>query len=78
MLETVLTGVTDQYPELRKQKTWVIMCICIVFFIIGLPLTCPVSIIYIQMSECNTTVNPVYGEVYSIQHYVIKFVSNLG
>jgi hypothetical protein len=22
--------------------------------------------------------NPVHGEVYSIQHYVIKFVSNLG
>ena len=22
--------------------------------------------------------NPVYGEVYSIQHYVIKFVSDLG
>ena len=51
MLETVLTGVTDQYPELRKQKTWVIMCICIVFFIIGLPLTCPGGIYLLQILD---------------------------
>ncbi|OWF44590.1 sodium- and chloride-dependent glycine transporter 1-like [Mizuhopecten yessoensis] len=39
MLETVLTGVLDQFPHLRPKKTLVILCICIVFFFLGLPLT---------------------------------------
>lgn len=43
MLETVLTGVMDQYPTLRPHKTLVILAISIVFFIIGLPLCAPVG-----------------------------------
>jgi hypothetical protein len=29
------------------------------------------------LSTVNLSLNPVHGEVYSIQHYVIKFVSDL-
>lgn len=45
MLETVLTGVTDQWPHLRQHKTIVILIICSLFFLAGLPLTCPVRIL---------------------------------
>ena len=43
MVETVLTGCMDQAPRLRKSKTFVIGAICCIFFLLGLPLTCPVS-----------------------------------
>ena len=43
MVETVLTGCMDQVPRLRKSKTFVIGAICCIFFLLGLPLTCPVS-----------------------------------
>jgi hypothetical protein len=40
----------------------------------------PLIIACVPMTICTTQVvssTPVHGEVYSIQHYVIKFVSNL-
>lgn len=43
MVETVLTGCMDQMPHLRPMKTFVILFICIAFFLLGLPLTCSVS-----------------------------------
>ncbi|XP_040563908.1 sodium-dependent proline transporter isoform X2 [Lepeophtheirus salmonis] len=39
MTETVLSGILDYKPELRKYKTILIGIICIVGFLIGLPLT---------------------------------------
>ncbi|XP_062613429.1 sodium-dependent proline transporter-like [Saccostrea cucullata] len=51
MLETVLTGVMDQYPVLRPHKTLVILVICIVFFIIGLPLCCPGGVYLLQILD---------------------------
>ena len=35
--------------------------------------TCAISAITTKV----VSLNPIYGEVYSIQHYVIKFVSDL-
>lgn len=38
-VETVLTGILDQWPQYRHRKTWIILSICICLFLIGLPLT---------------------------------------
>ncbi|CAH1777931.1 unnamed protein product [Owenia fusiformis] len=38
MMETVITGLTDEFPVLRKWKTLFTMAICIVFFFLGLPM----------------------------------------
>ena len=38
--------------------------------VIGLTTTCAINVYVV-------TSNPAHGEVYSIQHYVIKFVSDL-
>ncbi|XP_060081370.1 sodium-dependent proline transporter-like [Ylistrum balloti] len=51
MLETVLTGVLDQFPHLRPKKTLVIMCICICFFLLGLPLTAPGGMYLLQLMD---------------------------
>ncbi|CAG2234787.1 GLYT [Mytilus edulis] len=51
MLETVLTGVTDQWPHLRQHKTIVILIICSLFFLAGLPLTCPGGIYLLQILD---------------------------
>ncbi|KAK3101057.1 hypothetical protein FSP39_000622 [Pinctada imbricata] len=51
MLETVLTGVMDQYPELRPRKTLVILVICIIFFLLGIPLCCPGGIYLLQIFD---------------------------
>lgn len=51
MLETVLTGVMDQYPTLRPHKTLVILAISIVFFIIGLPLCAPGGVYLVQILD---------------------------
>ncbi|XP_078340686.1 sodium-dependent proline transporter-like [Crassostrea virginica] len=51
MLETVLTGVMDQYPFLRPRKTFVILAISVVFFILGLPLCCPGGVYLVQILD---------------------------
>ncbi|ESO89894.1 hypothetical protein LOTGIDRAFT_124265, partial [Lottia gigantea] len=51
MLETVLTGVMDQFPHLRPRKTFIIGIICCIFFILGLPLTCPGGMYLLQMMD---------------------------
>ena len=39
IVETILTGVLDFLPRLRPKKTIIVGIICIVGFVIGLPLT---------------------------------------
>nr|WLN44358.1 AAT3 [Sinonovacula rivularis] len=51
MVETVLTGCMDQFPYLRPKKTFVILIICICFFLIGLPLTCPGGMYFLQLMD---------------------------
>ncbi|CAG5126719.1 unnamed protein product [Candidula unifasciata] len=51
MVETVLSGVLDQYPKLRPRKTFVILAICILLFILGLPLTCPGGMYLLQLMD---------------------------
>lgn len=41
IVETVLTGILDFQPKLIPKKTLVVGIICVVFFILGLPLCCP-------------------------------------
>ncbi|XP_076468790.1 sodium-dependent proline transporter-like [Babylonia areolata] len=51
MVETVLTGVMDQYPHLRPRKTLVIFIICCIFFLLGLPLACPGGMYLLQLMD---------------------------
>ncbi|KAL3852860.1 hypothetical protein ACJMK2_016469 [Sinanodonta woodiana] len=51
MVETVLTGTMDQYPYLRSKKTFIIFSICCIFFILGLPLTCPGGMYLLQLMD---------------------------
>ena len=37
----------------------------------------PVQSVHMPITTNVVSLNPVHGEVYSIQHYVIKFVSDL-
>ncbi len=39
IVETILTGILDFKPELRSKKTFIVGIVCIVGFIVGLPLT---------------------------------------
>lgn len=41
IVETLLTGILDFKPKLIPKKTMVVGTICVVFFILGLPLCCP-------------------------------------
>ncbi|KAL4226538.1 hypothetical protein ACF0H5_014523 [Mactra antiquata] len=51
MVETVLTGCMDQVPSLRQFKTFVILCICAIFFLLGLPLTCSGGVYFLQIMD---------------------------
>ncbi|KAH3880541.1 sodium-dependent proline transporter-like isoform X2 [Dreissena polymorpha] len=51
MVETVLTGCLDQFPVLRPKKTLVILVVCFVFFLFGLPLTCPGGVYLLQIMD---------------------------
>ncbi|XP_059162593.1 sodium-dependent proline transporter-like [Physella acuta] len=51
MIETVLTGIIDQFPKLRARKVFVLLAICIVLFILGLPLTCPGGMYMLQLMD---------------------------
>ncbi|GFS19317.1 transporter [Elysia marginata] len=37
-VETVLTGILDQWPQHRDRKTLIILAICVILFLLGLPL----------------------------------------
>ncbi|CAG5118596.1 unnamed protein product, partial [Candidula unifasciata] len=39
LVETVLTGILDQWPSYRSRKLWVTLCLCAAMFLLGLPLT---------------------------------------
>ncbi|XP_023341674.1 sodium-dependent proline transporter [Eurytemora carolleeae] len=41
IVETILTGILDFMPSWRKWKLYIVAGICIVGFLVGLPLTCP-------------------------------------
>ena len=43
-VETVLTGICDSFPDIRKYKSPVIGCICVLSFLLGLPMCTPVII----------------------------------
>ncbi|WAR26233.1 SC6A5-like protein [Mya arenaria] len=51
MVETVLTGCMDQVPSLRPRKTLVILTICALFFLLGLPLTCSGGMYLLQLMD---------------------------
>ncbi|ESO12936.1 hypothetical protein HELRODRAFT_159526 [Helobdella robusta] len=37
-METIMTSTLDQFPFLRRHKTWVVLGVCVVLFLLGLPL----------------------------------------
>ncbi|CAL1531804.1 unnamed protein product [Lymnaea stagnalis] len=51
MLETIMTGIIDQFPWLRPKKVMVILSICVFLFILGLPLTCPGGMYLLQLMD---------------------------
>jgi len=62
----------ENFEPIYKKKYVLFVELCMVGYL-DLPL--PVQSVPITIKVVNS--NPVYGEVYSIQHYVIKFVSDL-
>ncbi|XP_054711235.1 sodium-dependent nutrient amino acid transporter 1-like [Uloborus diversus] len=38
-IETILTVIKDRFPRMREKKSWLALCVCILFFCLGLPLT---------------------------------------
>ncbi|XP_033746296.1 sodium-dependent proline transporter-like [Pecten maximus] len=51
MLETVLTGLTDYFPSLRPKKSYVILVVCIIFFLLGLPITTSGGMYWLQLLD---------------------------
>lgn len=51
MVETVLTGVCDSFPDIRKYKTPIILGICIVGFLLGLPMTTQGGVYVLQIMD---------------------------
>jgi hypothetical protein len=45
--------------------------------VVGFITTCAITAYYIFCTTKVVSLNPAHGKVYSIQHYVTKFVSNL-
>ncbi|KAL5015178.1 hypothetical protein ScPMuIL_009448 [Solemya velum] len=50
-LEAILTSIVDQFPTLRPHKTFVILAISIVFFLLGLPMTTPGGMYMLQLMD---------------------------
>lgn len=51
MLETVLTGVIDYVPSLRPKKSFVILIVCIVCFLLGLPICTSGGMYWLQLLD---------------------------
>ncbi|XP_064605350.1 sodium- and chloride-dependent glycine transporter 1-like [Liolophura sinensis] len=50
-VETVLTGMIDQFPHLRSRKTHMVLAICIVEFFLGLPVTTRGGVYILQLMD---------------------------
>jgi hypothetical protein len=73
---------TAVIKTLHLRKTFVCMFVCFCFFVFDLfvclfllDLQLPILLVPITIKVVSS--NPVHGRVYSIQNYVIKFVSDL-
>ena len=43
LVETIITCLLDEFPKLRKRKSWVVVVVCVTLFLLGIPLTTQVS-----------------------------------
>lgn len=44
MVESIIVALTDEFSHhLRKRRLWVIVTLCVIMFLLGLPLVTPVS-----------------------------------
>lgn len=63
IVETILTGFLDWYPQLRSKKTYVIGAICSVLFLCGLPLTTRVSVTASTLCcQLRRPIAPIYSQ----------------
>ena len=74
LLTLVSNSVYDLKHRMRKFTRQLLGAVVVVI-VWQLDLQLPVQSVHITTTVVSS--NPVYGEVYSIQYYVIKFVSDL-
>ncbi|XP_013387884.1 sodium- and chloride-dependent glycine transporter 1 isoform X2 [Lingula anatina] len=54
MIETLVTAILEEYPkQCHKRKTWVILGVCIVMFILGLPLCTKGGMYWLHLMDLN-------------------------
>jgi hypothetical protein len=51
MVETVITGVTDEFKSLRPYKSYILLGYCITGFLLGLPMTSPGGMYWFKLVE---------------------------
>lgn len=51
MVETVITGVTDEFKSLRPYKSFILLGYCITGFLLGLPMTSPGGMYWFKLVE---------------------------
>ena len=39
IVENIITCILDEFPQLRPRKPWVVIGVCLVLFLLGIPLT---------------------------------------
>lgn len=61
-METVITGLIDFYPRLRKRKPWVVVVVCCSGLLLGIPFTCRVSVTRKKTSRPSTLIEEVFEQ----------------
>ena len=51
MVETVITGITDEFKSLRPYKSYILLVYCISGFLLGLPMTSPGGMYWFKLVE---------------------------
>ncbi|KAK7098482.1 sodium- and chloride-dependent glycine transporter 1-like isoform X2 [Littorina saxatilis] len=51
LLETVMTAVQDTFPHLRQKKTYVVLCVCLLGFLGGLPICTEGGMYILQLMD---------------------------
>jgi len=73
IVETILTGILDFEPRLRKWKTIVVGAVCATGFIVGLPLACPGGSYLLDLLDNYAAVWP-YLFIGFVELVIIAFV----
>lgn len=71
MVECVVTGLSDEYPKyLRKYKPFFLIAVCVMMFLLAIPMCAQVETFYAATRETNSTFRRLHDNMRSLKCHI--------